>query len=45
MRMFDPPHPGESLRDDVLLALGLTVAAAALALGVDRTTLSKVLNG
>lgn len=45
MHMFDPPHPGETLRDDVLPALGLTVGAAAFALGVDRTTLSKVLNG
>jgi addiction module HigA family antidote len=45
MRIFDPPHPGETLRDDILPALGLTVGAAAQALGVDRTTLSKVLNG
>jgi antitoxin HigA-1 len=45
MRMFDPPPPGETLRDGVLPALGLTVVSAALALGVDRTTLSKVLNG
>ena len=45
LRMFDPPHPGETLREEVLPALGLTVGAAALALGVDWTTLSKVLNG
>lgn len=24
-RMFNPPHPGLTLRDDVLPALGLTV--------------------
>ena len=23
--MFNPPHPGETLREDVLPALGLTV--------------------
>jgi addiction module HigA family antidote len=45
MSVLDPPHPGETLRDDVLPALGLTVGAAASALGIDRTTLSKVLNG
>ena len=27
-RMFNPPHPGELLREDVLPALGLSVAAA-----------------
>jgi len=43
--MFNPPHPGLTLRDDVLRALGLSVSAAAAQLGVDRTTLSKVLNG
>ena len=44
-RMFNPPHPGETLRDDVLPALGLTVTEAARQLGVTRTALSRVLNG
>ncbi len=43
--MFNPPHPGLTLRDDVLPALNLQVSEAAVQLGVDRTTLSKVLNG
>jgi addiction module HigA family antidote len=43
--MMNPPHPGETLRDDVLPALGLTVTDAAQALGVTRTALSRVLNG
>ncbi|MCI4429977.1 MAG: HigA family addiction module antidote protein [Burkholderiales bacterium] len=44
-RMFNPPHPGLTLRDDVLPALGLTVTQAAQQLGVSRVTLSRVLNG
>jgi len=44
-RMFNPPHPGLTLRDDVLPALGLTVTDAAEQLGVSRVTLSRVLNG
>jgi addiction module HigA family antidote len=43
--MFNPPHPGLTLRDDILPALDLQVGEAAAQLGVDRTTLSKVLNG
>jgi addiction module HigA family antidote len=43
--MFNPPHPGLTLRDDILPALNLQVSEAAAQLGVDRTTLSKVLNG
>jgi len=43
--MFNPPHPGISLRDDILPTLGLSVGHAAAQLGVDRTTLSKVVNG
>ena len=43
--MYNPPHPGETLRDDVLPALGLTVTDAARQLGVTRTALSRVLNG
>ncbi len=44
-RMQKPPHPGETLRDDVLPALGLTVTDAALALDVTRVALSRVLTG
>lgn len=44
-RMFNPPHPGPTLRDDVLPALGLSVTQAAEQLGVSRVTLSRVLNG
>jgi addiction module HigA family antidote len=44
MRMFNPPHPGLTLRDDVLPALGLTVTQAAEQLDVSRVTLSRVLN-
>jgi addiction module HigA family antidote len=43
--MYNPPHPGETLRDDVLPALGLTVTEAAVQLGVTRAALSRVLNG
>ena len=44
-QMFNPPHPGETLREDVLPALGLTVTDAAVQLGVTRAALSRVLNG
>lgn len=44
-RMFDPPHPGETLREDVLPALELTVTEAARQLGITRTALSRILNG
>jgi antitoxin HigA-1 len=44
-RIFNPPHPGETLREDVLPALGLTVTAAAKQLGVTRVCLSNILNG
>ena len=44
-RMHNPPHPGLTLRDDVLPALGLSVTEAAQQLAVSRVTLSRVLNG
>ena len=44
-RMFNPPHPGLTLRDDVLPALGLNVTQAAQQLDVSRVALSRVLNG
>jgi addiction module HigA family antidote len=43
--MHNPPHTGETLREDVLPALGLTVTEAALQLGVTRAALSRVVNG
>ncbi|MBI5786593.1 MAG: HigA family addiction module antidote protein [Rhodocyclales bacterium] len=43
-RIHNPPHPGETLREDVLPALGLTVTDAAGQLGVTRAALSRVLN-
>ena len=45
MLMHNPPHPGEVLRELCLEPLGLSVTAAAEALGVSRKTLSAVLNG
>ena len=45
MRMHNPPHPGEVLRDLCLEPLGISVTAAAKALGVARKTLSSILNG
>ena len=44
-RMYNPPYPGETLREDVLPALGLSVTKAAAQLGVTRAALSRVLNG
>ena len=43
--MHNPPHPGETLREDVLPALGLTVTEAARQLGVTRSAFSRVVNG
>ena len=43
--MFNPPHPGEMLREDILPAMGLTVTKAAKQIGVSRVTLSRVLHG
>lgn len=45
MEMFDPPHPGEIVREDCLAPLGLSVTAAAEHLGISRQSLSDVLNG
>lgn len=42
-RMFNPPHPGEILRE--FLPEGMTVEEVAQRLGVSRVQLSRVLNG
>lgn len=43
--MYNPPHPGEILREDVLSEMGLSVTEAAKQIGVTRAALSRVLNG
>ena len=44
MRMYNPPHPGVFLKEEVISPLGLTVTSAAEILGVTRPALSKLLN-
>jgi addiction module HigA family antidote len=45
MAMKNPPHPGDFIRTEIVEPAGLTVTAAAEALGVSRPTLSSLLNG
>jgi addiction module HigA family antidote len=45
MRMYNPPHPAEVIKEDILPELGLSVTAAAKQLGVSRVALSRVING
>jgi addiction module HigA family antidote len=43
--MYNPPHPGEVLRELCLEPIGVSVTGAARALGVTRKALSELLNG
>jgi addiction module HigA family antidote len=45
MPMKNPPHPGDFIKTEIVEAHGLSVTAAADALGVSRPTLSSLLNG
>ena len=45
MKMHNPLHPGEVIRETCLEPLGLSVTAAAAGLGVTRKALSELLNG
>ena len=45
MRMHNPPHPGEIIREFCVDPLNLTVTEAARSLGVSRKTFSALLNG
>ena len=45
MTMKNPSHPGVVIRREVIEPLGLSVTAAARALGVTRPALSNLLNG
>lgn len=44
-RQYNPPHPGEVLRGLDMEPAGLTVSAVAKQLGVDRKTVSRIVNG
>lgn len=43
--MRNPPHPGDFIRTEIIQPAGLSVTAAAAALGVSRPALSSLLNG
>ena len=45
MRMYNPPHPGVFLKEEVIEPLKLTITTASRILGVTRPALSKLLNG
>jgi len=44
MAIKNPPHPGDFVRTEIIAPSGMTVTAAAKALGVSRPTLSSLLN-
>ncbi|MCA9426094.1 MAG: HigA family addiction module antidote protein [Candidatus Omnitrophica bacterium] len=45
MKMHNPPHPREVLKELCIEPLGLSVTETAKALGVSRKTLSALING
>ncbi len=45
MKMHNPPHPGEILRELCIEPLGLSITEVAEGLGISRKTLSAILNG
>ena len=42
--MYNPPHPGEIIKEDVLVTEGINVTEAARQLGISRVTLSRLSN-
>jgi addiction module HigA family antidote len=45
MPMKNPPHPGKVILDECIKPLNLSIAEAAKGLGVNRTSLSRLVNG
>ncbi|GBD91883.1 putative HTH-type transcriptional regulator YddM [bacterium BMS3Abin04] len=45
MKMHNPEHPGEILKELYIKPLNITITEAAKALGVTRNTLSELING
>lgn len=42
---FEPPHPGEYIKEDILPALDMNATQLADHLGVSKQTVSNILNG
>jgi addiction module HigA family antidote len=45
MAIFNPPHPGEFLRELYIVPSGLSVRKVAESLGVSASTFNRLLNG
>ncbi|MFA7243016.1 MAG: HigA family addiction module antitoxin [Sulfuricellaceae bacterium] len=43
--MYNPPHPGDVLKDGVFTGTDITIVDFAKRIGVTRVTLSRILNG
>ena len=43
--MIKPPHPGETLKEDYLLPLGMSVNRLAEALGIGASRLNEIVRG
>lgn len=44
-QMYNPPHPGEVLKELWLAKLNLSITDTAKALGVSRVAISEIING
>jgi addiction module HigA family antidote len=44
MPKFNPPHPGEYVKEDCIKPLNISISRAAEGLGVSRSTLSRLVN-
>ena len=44
-KMYQPPHPGLIIKEDILPALGITITEAADQLDITHVALSRVING
>lgn len=45
MKMFNPPHPGEILKELYIEPLNITITLFAKKIGVRRATISDLING
>jgi addiction module HigA family antidote len=45
MPMIPPPHPGETIKEDYLVPLGMSVNALSKALGVGAARLNEIVRG